>query len=82
MQGRRVIEHKSRALELYNNKRLHMSKSAEGGRSVFMAEQKLIENSGDLSQRVCMHMHWHMWECSLTHMTDILVSSVSMGHRG
>lgn len=34
-----------------------MSKSAEGGRSVFMAEQKHIENSGHLSQRVRMRMH-------------------------
>lgn len=63
--------------ELYSGERLHMSSSEGGGGSLFIAEQKHVGNEGiAVCMRVRVRAH------ASTCVTDILVSSVSMGHGG
>lgn len=54
MRGGRATEPESKAPELYRKEGLHMSKSVEGGDSVFTADQKHLDTSGDVSKRVCV----------------------------
>lgn len=56
-----------------------MSESKGGAGSVFMAEQKHMKYKG-ISAPVCVRVH--VWARAFAHVTDILVSSVSTGHRG
>lgn len=82
MRGGRASEPESKAPELYSKEGLHMSKSEEGGGAVFTADQKHLDTSRDVSKRVCVRAHQHVRERLLTRVTDILVSSVSLGQGG
>lgn len=57
-----------------------MSESKGGAGSVFMAEQKHMKCKGISAPALCACAC--VGVCIRTHVTDILVSSVSTGHRG
>lgn len=57
-----------------------MSKSEGGAGSVFTAEQKHMKYKGISAP--ALHACACVGACIRTHVTDILVSSVSTGHRG
>lgn len=57
-----------------------MSESKGGPGPVFMAEQKHMKYKGISAPTLCACAC--VGACIRTHVTDILVSSVSTGHRG
>ncbi len=78
----RVGERKTmspRPSQLNSNERLLVSNSEGGCGYLFMAVQK-HKKQRDIYATVCVYVC--VWVCASTCVTDILVSSVSMGHRG
>lgn len=65
--------------ELYSDLRLHMSSSEGGSGSLFMAVQKCGERTDFCTTKCVLAC---VWAHASTCVTDILVSSVSMGHGG